>query len=145
MGLLTIRGHTLLCLQGFRGEGYSPSFVENLSAIHRRLSASPDQTVQVVEKPDQVCAACPHLAPEGCGLKGPGSEAEMRRQDREVMARLEISNDEILPWGDILRKIGGRVKGEELADICGSCPWLPLGYCKEGIQGLNGLRGGRNL
>ena len=35
--LLTVRAHTLLCLQGFGGEGYSPSFVENRGAIARRF------------------------------------------------------------------------------------------------------------
>ena len=34
---IRVRAHTLLCLQGFRGEGYSAGFVENMAAIHSRV------------------------------------------------------------------------------------------------------------
>lgn len=37
-----LRGHTLLCLQGFEGEGYSLGFVENMAAIHQTLFQNPD-------------------------------------------------------------------------------------------------------
>jgi hypothetical protein len=134
---LTVRAHTLLCLQGFRGEGYSPAFVENMGAIHDRLSTDPQTLVRVVARPDEVCNACPHLHPDGCHLKGPGFEKAMRRQDQEVMLRLEISEGEVLPWGEILQRIAARIEGGSLNTICGNCPWLPLGYCREGIDALN--------
>ncbi|NGZ11675.1 MAG: DUF1284 domain-containing protein [Nitrospira sp. LK70] len=56
---LRLRSHTLLCLQGFRGEGYSPGFVANMTGIHQTLWNQPEATVQVVASPDAVCAACP--------------------------------------------------------------------------------------
>src|SRR5712692_7447054 len=67
-GAVRIRGHTLLCLQGFRGEGYSAGFIENMAALHQDLNENPDRWVEVVEAPDTFCAACPHLAPAGCSL-----------------------------------------------------------------------------
>jgi hypothetical protein len=133
---LTIRAHTLLCLQGFRGEGYSPDFIANMAEIHGRLGRHPEISVRVVAEPDALCAACPNLARSGCLLNGEGSEAEMQAQDREVMGRLSVSEGEVLPWGEILRRIAGRVDPEALSDICGSCRWLPLGYCREGIDRL---------
>ena len=60
-GAVRIRGHTLLCLQGFRGEGYSAGFIENMTELHRDLNENPDRWVEVVEAPDAFCAACPHL------------------------------------------------------------------------------------
>jgi hypothetical protein len=134
--LITVRGHTLLCLQGFRGEGYSPAFVENMTSVHQLLSASPDIPVRVVQKPDQFCAACPNLKSDGCHLHGPGSEEGMKAQDADVMARLGIADGQTLPWREILRRIAEKVEGKDLTEICGSCPWLPLGYCKEGIDRL---------
>lgn len=133
---LTVRAHTLLCLQGFRGEGYSPAFVENMEAIHYRLSIDPKRLVRVIARPDAICDACPHLHPDGCHLKGPGFEKAMKRQDQEVMVRLGISEGEALPWEEILHRIAARIEGEDLGAICGSCPWLPLGYCREGIDAL---------
>lgn len=135
--LLTVRAHTLLCLQGFRGEGYSPVFVENMGAIHRRLSTDPKTAVRVIARPDEICSTCPHLHPDGCHLKGPGFEAAMNRQDQAVMARLGIAEGEILSWGEILRRIAARIEGGDLDAICGACPWLPLGYCREGIDALS--------
>lgn len=60
----------------------------------------------------------------------------MRAQDQDVMARLGIAEGERVPWREILDRIAKRVKGDDLAAVCGNCPWLPLGYCKEGIDRL---------
>jgi hypothetical protein len=133
---ISIRGHTLLCLQGFQGKGYSRAFVEQLAAIHSRLGDHPDQLVRVIDRPDEVCSACPHLSPSGCVLNGAGSEDEMSAQDRDVMARLGIKAGDTLPWRSILERIGGAVAGADLPDICGHCRWLPLGYCREGLDRL---------
>lgn len=133
---LMIRGHTLLCLQGFRGEGYSAAFIAEMAAAHRLLAASPETPVQVVARPDLFCRACPNLAADGCALKGPGFERSMETQDRDVMARLEIAEGEILPWREVLHRIARRAAGSDLDAICGGCRWLPLGYCREGIDAL---------
>jgi uncharacterized protein len=133
---LRLRGHTLLCLQGFRGEGYSRDFTDNLAAIHRSLSENPDHPVELVEEPDMVCGACPHRAPAGCTLNGNGSEAGMQAQDRNVLQRLGLSSGSVVRWRDVLERIRISIKRSDLPNICGSCRWLPLGYCAEGIEKL---------
>ncbi|HJU06481.1 MAG TPA: DUF1284 domain-containing protein [Nitrospiraceae bacterium] len=133
---LRLRGHTLLCLQGFRGEGYSPGFVENLTAIHRRLLEYPDQPVEIIAGPDAVCAACPHHAPSGCTLNHDLSEVEMHAQDRHVLALLHFRVGEIVTWREILDRIRTSLTGDQLPGICGQCRWLPLGYCREGVERL---------
>jgi len=133
---ITIRGHTLLCLQGFRGKGYSPDFVGNLVEINNSLVENKNASVRVVSMPDDVCLACPNLKMNGCNLKGPGFEVSMRSQDRQVMSLLDIREGETLSWNEILERIGKRMRGEMLPSICGDCPWLPLGYCQEGIERL---------
>lgn len=133
---LRLRGHTLLCLQGFRGLGYSPSFVENLSTVHRTLATGPETLVQVVDAPDVVCGACPHEAGAGCTLNGDGTEAGMQAQDRAVLALLGLQPDDQLRWGEILDRIGRFIEGGDLPTICGQCRWLSLGYCRDGIDRL---------
>jgi hypothetical protein len=133
---IRLRGHTLLCLQGFRGEGYSPDFTNNLAAIHRRLSENHDHPVELVDEPDAVCGACPHRAPAGCTLNGTGSEEGMQAQDRHVLKRLGLTGGSVVRWRDVLERIRVSIRGSDLPNICGSCRWLPLGYCKEGIDGL---------
>jgi hypothetical protein len=133
---IRLRGHTLLCLQGFRGEGYSQGFTENLAAIHRSLNGNPGHPVELVEEPDTVCGACPHRAPDGCSLNGSGSEAGMQAQDRQVLKRLGLARGSVVRWRDVLARIRLSIKGSDLPDICGQCRWLPLGYCAEGIERL---------
>ena len=133
---ITIRGHTLLCLQGFRGKGYSPDFIKNLVEINNALVEDDRLTVRVAAMPDDICLACPNLKMNGCNLKGPGFEASMRSQDRQVMSLLGLQEGETLSWHEILERIGERMRGEMLPSICGDCPWLPLGYCQEGIEQL---------
>jgi hypothetical protein len=133
---IKVRGHTLLCLQGFRGEGYSVGFVENLAAIHQALRDVPTQVVEVRDEPDAVCGACPHHIGAGCTLNGPGSETAMRAQDRDVLSRLDLRAGMQLPWSDILDRIRARIAGSDLFDICGQCRWLPLGYCAAGLARL---------
>ena len=139
--LITVRGHTLLCLQGFRGEGYSKTFIENMHRIHRRLEREPETLVRAVVQPDEICDACPNLGPSGCQLRGEGFEGNMRAQDREVLTRLSITEGEVLSWREILRRIGSALPSRDLTQICGSCPWLPLGYCREGIDRLRDAGG----
>lgn len=135
---IRIRGHTLLCLQGFRGEGYSHGFIENLARIHRELIGHPETWVEVVEAPDTVCGACPHLISSGCALHGDDSEGDMRMQDRHVLSLLGLQSGTRMQWGEILNRIRVSVKGSDLPGICGQCRWLPLGYCREGIDQLRG-------
>lgn len=131
-----LRGHTLLCLQGFRGEGYSLRFTENLAAIHQTLSANPDQPVELVEEPDAVCGACPHRALTGCALNGQESEPSMQAQDRHVLRLLGLEAGRVVRWRDVLERIRALVTGSDLPGICGQCRWLPFGYCAEGIEAL---------
>jgi hypothetical protein len=135
--MIRIRAHTLLCIQGFRGAGYSPEFVDNLSKIHETLFGDPQTWVEIVDTTDAVCGACPHGQPAGCTLNGPMSEQEMRGQDRHVLTRLGLKAGTRIQWREILNRIRtSTITGENLPDICGQCRWLPLGYCREGIDRL---------
>jgi len=133
-GAVRIRGHTLLCLQGFRGEGYSHGFIENMAALHRELNENPDRWVEVVEAPDAFCAACPHLAPAGCSLNSAHSEEGMQAQDRHVLELLGLPPGTRVRWREVLVRIRASVKGSDRPAICGSCRWLPLASCRAGID-----------
>jgi len=129
-----IRAHNLLCIQGFVGKGYSPEFVANMTAV---IAALADETeVTVVAEPDVLCEACPNLAASGCALHGEGTERGIVRQDRDVLARLGLVDGAREPWGAIVARIAARVAPEDLDEICGACPWLPLGVCAAGIRKL---------
>jgi hypothetical protein len=125
-----------LCLQGFRGEGYSADFVANMAVVHQALTTDPDRRIEVIASPDAVCGTCPHKQLSDCTLNGERSEEEMVEQDREVIRRLGLTAGDRLRWGDLLELIRNSVSGKDLPSICSSCRWLPLGYCWEGINRL---------
>ena len=74
-----LRGHHLICLQFFRGEGYSEEFVENLAHVVERAASEPALIVAGV---DNVCAVCPKFGPDSrCASESAGGEAEIMRID----------------------------------------------------------------
>ncbi len=132
---MIIRGHNLLCIQGYVGKGYSAEFVENMTRIVNVLDA--DTPVTLVDVPDLLCAACPNLDRDtGCQLHGPGTERGIVSQDRDVLRRLGYHPGETIHWDDLLEKIAERIEPDDLDEICGKCPWLELGHCKEGLKNL---------
>jgi len=133
-----IRAHNLLCIQGFVGKGYSPEFVANMKAIVGGLGG--DTQVTVLDEPDDLCAACPNLKASGCALHGEGTEKGIVHQDRDVLARLGLMAGQAVAWGEILARIRASVRPDDLDAICGTCPWLPLGHCKEGLARLRATR-----
>ncbi len=133
---MILRGHNLLCIQGFVGKGYSEAFTSNMSDAVDALRRDPSLEVTVVDAPDRLCSACPNLTGAGCALHGPGTERGIVHQDRDVLARLGLAPGATLPWGEVLERIRRSVAPDDLDAICGACPWLPLGHCKEGLAQL---------
>ena len=107
-----------------------------MAAIHQALIQDPDRRIEVIASPDAVCGACPHRQSSGCTLNGQRSEKVMVEQDQVVLQRLGLKAGDRLRWVDLLERIRNSIGGDELPAICGSCRWLPLGYCREGINRL---------
>lgn len=134
---LPLRAHMALCLLGFRGSGYSAAFIEQMQTIQDRLRAAPETPVALIDAPDGICAACPNLAgARGCTLGGPEHEAHMHAHDGEVLRRLGLAPGTALPWSEVLARIGSSIRGDDLDAICTTCPWLPLGVCRESVDAL---------
>ena len=135
-----LRAHNLLCIQGFVGKGYSPEFVDNMTR-RRRVARRRDTEVTVLDEPDALCAACPNLKENGCTLGGPEAERGIAVQDRDVMRRLGLVAGAPVQWGEILERIREHVAPDDLDSICGTCPWLPLGHCRDGLARLRASGG----
>jgi len=138
---IPLRAHNVLCLHGFRGEGYSEAFIERLGEVHDRLNDDPSREVTLQAAPDVLCDACPHLGDDGCTLGGAGHEAHMRVQDAEVLGRLGCKDGGVLAWWAVLRLVTSWIRSSDLSAICTTRPWLSLGWCAEGIDALTARRG----
>ena len=130
--LVTLRGHHLLCLHGFRGLGYSPEFVSNMWLVRDTLANAPDVEVEVTTSPDDICSVCPHLRDGGCAREGKESETRTRDKDTAVLARLSLAPGDRMPSGGLFALTAERFSNG-IEDLCSLCKWFPLGWCAEGI------------
>ena len=134
-----LRAHHLLCAQGFRGLGYSKAFAENFSAVLEGLRKGPGTLVEAIDRPDVLCAACPHLEGDRCRRGAADVESKVKEADQKVLKHLGLSPGAKLCWGEWLRRIGSSIGPTDLPAICGNCPWLAVNYC---VIGLARLRDG---
>lgn len=138
---IPLRAHLVLCLLGFRGEGYSVEFISEMSKLLHTLEGDPETPVRLLTEPDRVCRVCPNLLRGGCTLGGPRHEAHMRRHDQDVLDRIGLAPGAVYSWALVKHRIQTSITGADLPKICTTCPWLPLGYCQEGVDALRAEAG----
>ena len=118
-----IRAHHGMCLTFFQGKGYSGDFVENMEKMKAILEENPE--IRLMDRPDDICAACPNKATESCAEKA-------SRYDREVLRRCGLSVGDTLPYREFSQKVIETILRPGLrADICGDCQWSGLCRWKE--------------
>lgn len=113
-----LRGHHLMCLQWYRGEGYSPGFVHNLEAVLDRCGKA--ETL-VVHGADDVCAACPDLSEGSCG-HAEGMDAEVSRLDDLALELLGLSEGDAVDFGQVREMLGASLPVWR-EQACGGCEW----------------------
>lgn len=130
-----IRGHHFVCLQFFRGEGYSTKFVENLTAIIERASTEP---ALFVESADDVCTACPGLSADGTCLDPNAGEVEVRRIDRLAREVLGVRTGERLTLAEARERLSADAiaAGRWRFEACSGCTWEDV--CEDGWDKLLG-------
>lgn len=122
-----LRGHHLLCILTYKGEGYSPAFVANLDWIAARLTSGVDMLL--VDGPDDVCA--PLLAPDGeevhCGLD------RVRERDwlaldavSTLLARPLAAGDRLTLGPETVRRMRDAFATGDLRAACVGCEWSEL-------------------
>lgn len=117
--MLKLRGHHLICLHFFNGEGYDTVFVDNLTHILKRTE---DEPVEVSWGADDVCLKCPHLDNSICRY-GEVSEKEVREMDKKALHLLGLHSGSRIAWNEIERKMPF-VFHQWFKDYCGECDWI---------------------
>lgn len=131
-----LRGHHLLCVHGFRGMGYSPSFVAKMKEIVEDIRTDErDFHIQVVAAFDDACMACPNRGQEQCEA-GEGSNEHVLSMDEKVIHHLGIEKEKIYTKSELVTLTASKVKPDDLNYLCANCSWLAYGVCKEGIAEL---------
>lgn len=122
-----LRGHHLLCLLTYKGEGYGPAFVANLDRIAARLAAG--EAALVVEGPDDICG--PLLA--GADGDAHCCLARVAERDRKALAALAGHLGGPLAPGRSLRldsttvaSLRAAFAGGAIRAACVGCEWAGL-------------------
>ena len=117
--LLKLRGHHLICLHFFRGEGYRAEFTANLGEILKR--AETGEQIEVASEADDVCNICPYFKGKECHYKKE-SDPEIQGMDREALMLLELTVSDIVLWPDIRKKIPALFHRWS-EEFCRACDW----------------------
>ena len=120
--MIRLRGHHLICLQFFQGEGYSPKFVENLNRVIQKASSGTQ--IAVVEGTDDVCVACPHIDDSRCAHK-PDSENTIKLLDEMALGLLGVEPCQSVKW-DQMKELTMAIPDSGLAVFCRDCDWEKL-------------------
>jgi len=114
-----LRGHHLICLNFFKGEGYSQEFVEALFSI---LSS---ERFTISEGFDDVCKACPGWKQDGCGTYG---EDYIRRIDSLALTLLKFKPGDEVSWEVVRERLKGAMDDWK-KEVCADCEWVRV--CSE--------------
>ncbi|MFY9139915.1 MAG: DUF1284 domain-containing protein [Thermacetogeniaceae bacterium] len=119
---MKLRGHHLICLHYYRGEGYSEDYVEHLWKIVKKAEGG--ETIEVIAGADDVCKACPYLKGDSCAHKE-GAEQEIRELDQKAFDFLSVQPGSRVLWSDLQKKVMAAPK-DWFDSFCSGCDWFDL-------------------
>jgi len=99
--MVRLRGHHLICLHFFRGEGYEDIFIENLRNVLKRIET---EDIEVCEAADAICEKCPYVKGSKC-LYDRQADDEIREMDKAAISFLGIDKNARITWQKIKGKI----------------------------------------
>jgi uncharacterized protein len=117
--VITLRGHHLVCLHFFKGEGYSPEYRGNIRKILRRAEAG--ENIDIASGADDVCRLCPNLKGDIC-LYTANSEAGIKEMDITALKLLGLKKREHVLWLNLQKKLPD-VFPEWSKKYCKICGW----------------------
>ncbi|MCM3627903.1 DUF1284 domain-containing protein [Paenibacillus glycanilyticus] len=139
MQSITLRGHHLFCLLGYRGKGYSEGFCTNMTAIYETLRGQPQSIIEITEGPDMICEAFPSDQPNHC------HNPSVYRKDNEILSELGLAVGSRLSWEQLCGLVADAIHPSDIHRLCYDCPWEPYGLCQEGVAHIREAKALRAL
>lgn len=135
---IDLRGHHLLCLLTYAGEGYSPAFVANAERLVARIRAG--ETLRIVAGPDDLCAPRLKTEPEThhCFTQDVAErDAVALRQVGRLLGRNLAPGAAAPASPALLARLRGAFADGRIRGACGGCSWRSLcdGLAQGGFAG----------
>ena len=118
--ITTLRPHHALCVLFFEGKGYSPAFIENMTAI----LAEPSQMVHITMGCDSLCQECPHSQDGVCD-----DAAKVAQFDQRILSLSHetFHAEQAKSLSELCQSVYDTILRQGLlADVCGECEWATL-------------------
>lgn len=113
-----LRGHHLICLHFFNGEGYTPEFVGNLRDV---LEKTKSGEVEISQGADDICEGCPHMKQFRCRFTEDADEG-IREMDKRALELLGVREGARVRWREIQERIPGLFY-TWYTSYCSVCGW----------------------
>ena len=113
-----LRGHHLICLHFFSGEGYDAAFIDNLRKV---IAAAEEGLVQVHKGADAICKNCPSLQFNSC-MHNAQAEDDVLALDLLALRLLGLSYGQLVCWTDIGNVLPSIFKAW-YESSCNGCGW----------------------
>lgn len=117
MCMFKLRPHHALCIQFFKGKGYSDDFTCHMKEVVHKLKQ--DAEIEITFGKDDICAKCPNLINDICT-----EQEKICRYDNKVMEFCDFYAGQKLTANDFLgaakRDI---ISKDKLEEVCGDCEW----------------------
>ena len=116
---INLRGHHLLCLQGFQGYGYDENFIKNMEIINERRK-SEGSIIQLSDSADDICRYCPNLENNLC--QNEKNDSKIKKMDYEILSKLNKNNEYNGP--ELFKEVSKIFNTlESVENICSECKW----------------------
>lgn len=121
--MIRLRGHHLLCIQGFQGYGYSEEFLENMKKIHKKIISN-EENIQLVTGPDDICKSCPNLNNDKC--KNNKENQIILKMDMIVLDKvLNKENKKEYNPSELFKIVNNSFKRKkDIKEVCIGCMWF---------------------
>ena len=123
--IIRLRPHHALCLRNYVGKGYNDTFIENMDALHERLSSGEREMVQIILHRDSMCRACPREKDAACE-----KEDWVQQLDRAIAKKCGLRSGLWISWQELCDIMDEHVFETDIWEkLCAGCEWYDL--CKK--------------
>lgn len=124
--MIKVRPHHILCIQNYKGKGYSLEFTQNMDKIVEKLKHNPKDKIKITFSTDDVCNKCPNRQGEDLCI----SNYKVKAIDNKVIEYLDLK-EVVYEYDHLVRRLKKVININSFKDICGECEWYKKGICKE--------------
>lgn len=124
--MIKLRPHHILCIQNYKGKGYSFEFTENMDRIVETLRHNTKQEIEIIFSKDDICDKCPNK--QGNNLCT--SDYKVRIIDNNVIKYLDLKEG-VYRYDYILNLLKNNIDKNRFKYICGQCEWYKKGICTD--------------